>query len=139
MCRNAAWQERAVDKSQLDCNWKGISDAAEFLICATAFATFDACVHRILIAEAVPATDLHGKREIYIKSPEPGAATSAKRVTYVGNGLRRREFLLDDAAFRHLDAMKVRYSEDNGRTWSEPTTAGPLKISNRRLSSCTNS
>lgn len=60
------------------------------------------------------------RREVYISSPEPGAATSAKRVTYVGNGLRRREFLMTTRRSDISDTIKVRFSEDNGRTWSEP-------------------
>jgi BNR repeat-like domain len=60
------------------------------------------------------------QREIYVNPPEPGAATSVKRVTYLGGGLRRREFLMTTRRSDIADAVKVRYSEDNGRTWSEP-------------------
>lgn len=82
---------------------------------------FDGISTALVAAEPSPSPICTVRREVYIQSPEPGAATSAKRVTYVGNGLRRREFLMTTRRSDISDATKVRYSEDNGRTWSKPT------------------
>jgi BNR repeat-like domain len=82
----------------------------------------DAPSHGLCAEETTPAKPICTvKREVYIPSPEPGAAISAKRVTYLGSGLRRREFLMTSRRSDIADAIKVRYSDDNGRTWSRPT------------------
>lgn len=64
-------------------------------------------------------------REVYLKSPGPGVA-AVVGVQYLGPGLRRREIHAHEAKSDLGEKFRVRYSEDNGRTWSafEPVGLG---------------
>lgn len=75
---------------------------------------------RVVTNSSQPTPICSVQREVYIAAPEPGAAAGADRVTYVGDGLRRREFITTGRRSDIVDTKVVRYSEDNGRTWSEP-------------------
>ena len=57
-------------------------------------------------------------REVYVESPGPGVAAIVS-VSYVGPGLRRREVHAHEAKSDLGEKYRVRYSEDNGRTWSD--------------------
>jgi len=57
------------------------------------------------------------RREIYLPSPRPGLAPGVD-VKYLGAGLRRREIGSLSGKSDLPEKMKVRFSEDNGRTWS---------------------
>ena len=57
------------------------------------------------------------RREIYIASPKPGVSPVVG-VRYLGKGLRRREILGEQGKSDLAEKMKVRFSDDNGRTWS---------------------
>src|SRR4051812_25595210 len=65
-------------------------------------------------------------REIYIPSPKPGASPVVG-VQYLGKGLRRREILGYQSKSDLAEKLEVRFSEDNGRTWSPrtPLQTGP--------------
>jgi hypothetical protein len=65
------------------------------------------------------------QREVYVQSPGPGAA-AVVGVHYLGPGLRRREIHAREAKSDLGEKYRVRYSEDNGRTWSrfEPVSLG---------------
>ncbi len=56
-------------------------------------------------------------REIYIASPRPGVAPVVS-VQYLGQGLRRRESRGAQGKSDLAEKMQVRFSEDNGRTWT---------------------
>ncbi len=62
-------------------------------------------------------------REIYAKSPGPGIA-AVVNVQYLGPALRRRETHAHEAKSDLGEKFRVRYSEDNGRTWSGFEPAG---------------
>ncbi len=57
------------------------------------------------------------RRERYVPHPAPGVAPDVV-MTYVGGGLRRREVHSTQSRSDIAATMSVRYSEDNGRTWS---------------------
>jgi hypothetical protein len=57
-------------------------------------------------------------RRIYEKSPGPGVAAVVS-VSYLGPGLRRREVHAHEAKSDLGEKYRERYSEDNGRTWSD--------------------
>ena len=65
------------------------------------------------------------KREVYVQSPGPGVAAIVG-VNYMGPGLRRREIHAHEAKSDLGEKFRLRYSEDNGRTWSafEPASLG---------------
>ena len=58
------------------------------------------------------------RREIYIPSPQKHAATSG-RYTYIGRGLRIEERRETITTGDWSEEPRKRYSEDNGRTWSD--------------------
>ena len=58
------------------------------------------------------------KREVYMRSPRPHVAIGVG-AQYVGRGLRREERRSYTGSSDWSDTMCVRYSDDNGRTWSE--------------------
>jgi len=58
------------------------------------------------------------KRELYIPSPRPHVA-AVLSAGYTGTGLRRWERLAEEATSDWCDNTRARYSDDNGRTWSE--------------------
>lgn len=62
-------------------------------------------------------------REIYIASPQPGLAPVIN-VKYLGEGLRRREIIGQQGKSDLAEKLKVRFSDDNGRTWSAPVPLG---------------
>jgi hypothetical protein len=64
------------------------------------------------------------KREMYVPSPGPGVA-SIVSMTYLGKGLRLREIRGHEAKSDLGEKYRVRFSENNGRTWS-PWTAVAL-------------
>jgi len=82
---------------------------------------------------SIPQKNNHGlsgpicevKREVYVRSPGPGVAAIVG-VNYMGPGLRRREIHAHEAKSDLGEKYRVRYSEDNGRTWSafEPASFG---------------
>ncbi len=57
------------------------------------------------------------RREVYAESPGPGVAAIVS-VSYLGPALRRREVHAHEAKSDLGEKFRVRYSEDNGRTWS---------------------
>ncbi len=57
------------------------------------------------------------QRELYIAHPAPGVAADVV-VAYLGSGLRRREIHSTQARSDIAATMSIRYSDDNGRTWS---------------------
>jgi len=57
-------------------------------------------------------------RRVYIRSPHEGVSAMLG-VTYVGNGLRRMEVLTDQSKSDWPENFMVRYSEDNGKTWTQ--------------------
>lgn len=65
------------------------------------------------------------RREVYVASPAPGVAAIVG-VSYLGPGLRRREVHGHEAKSDLGEKFVVRYSEDNGRTWSpfQPVSLG---------------
>jgi hypothetical protein len=65
------------------------------------------------------------RRQLYIESPGPGIA-AVVGVTYLGPGLRRREIQTHEAKSDLGEKFTVRYSEDNGRSWSpfQPVSLG---------------
>jgi hypothetical protein len=76
--------------------------------------------------EAKPAGPVcEVRREVYIPSPGPGVAAIVG-VHYLGPGLRRREIHAHEAKSDLGEKYRVRYSDDNGRTWSrfEPVSLG---------------
>jgi hypothetical protein len=56
-------------------------------------------------------------RKVYIPSPQPGVSPAAC-VQYLGKSLRRREIVAQQDKSDLAEKMKVRFSDDNGRTWS---------------------
>lgn len=92
-------------------------DAIATLIIALSMALVS-CAEDMAKASDKPICSV--KREVHVAATEPGAAICASQVTYIGNGLRRREFLDTMRRSDIADAAKVRYSDDNGRTWSDP-------------------
>jgi len=56
-------------------------------------------------------------RETYIPSPRPHAA-AVLSAGYTGTGLRRRESLSEEATSDWCESERIRYSDDNGRSWS---------------------
>lgn len=60
------------------------------------------------------------KRETYVPSPRPGA-TPIVALTYLGKGLRLRETRGLEAKSDLGEDYRVRFSQDNGRTWSQWT------------------
>jgi hypothetical protein len=56
-------------------------------------------------------------RERYIASPRPHVA-AVLSAGYTGTGLRRRESLSEEATSDWCERERIRYSDDNGRTWS---------------------
>lgn len=67
-------------------------------------------------------------RELYMKSTRENAAIFLSQ-SYVGNGLRRREVVFEEASGDYFDTFRERYSEDNGNTWSEWTPLPDRKYS----------
>src|SRR5262249_45805294 len=57
------------------------------------------------------------KKELYRKSPRPGAAALAA-VFYVGPKLERMEWQGVEGTGGVHDQQRARWSDDNGRTWS---------------------
>ena len=68
-----------------------------------------------IMAEAEAICDV--KREMYVPSPGPGVA-SIVSMTYLGKGLRLRETRAHEAKSDLGEKYRVRFSENNGRTWS---------------------
>jgi len=68
-----------------------------------------------VITEAEAICDV--KRETCVPSPGPGVA-SIVSMTYLGKGLRLRETRAHEAKSDLGEKYRVRYSENNGRTWS---------------------
>lgn len=58
------------------------------------------------------------KRELYIPSPGHRMTTIA-HIQYIGQGLRRQETRSNISSSDWHDTVRQRYSDDNGRTWSE--------------------
>lgn len=58
------------------------------------------------------------RKEIYVPNTEPRVATSVS-MGYIGQGLRREESRAFVRSSDWSDTLRVRGSEDNGRTWSE--------------------
>jgi hypothetical protein len=58
------------------------------------------------------------RRERYIASPRPHAA-AVLSAAYTGTGLRRRESLTEESTSDWCEKERIRYSQDNGRTWGE--------------------
>ncbi len=56
-------------------------------------------------------------KEVYVPSPEPRVGTSVS-MCYIGSGLRRQENRSLVRSSDWSDTHKMRYSDDNGRTWS---------------------
>src|SRR5262245_56170941 len=56
-------------------------------------------------------------RQRYIQSDDPTIAPSVD-VTYMGNGLRRREIHSTTAKSDLSATIQVRFSDDNGRHWT---------------------
>src|SRR5262245_12989713 len=73
---------------------------------------------------AEPQSICSVQRELYIAHPAPGVAADVV-VAYLGGGLRRREIHSTQARSDIAATMSIRYSDDNGRTWSpfEPLRA----------------
>lgn len=57
------------------------------------------------------------KKELYVPSPEPHVGVSVS-MGYIGRGLRREEHRAFIRSSDWHDTLRVRTSEDNGRTWS---------------------
>ncbi len=58
------------------------------------------------------------KRELYVPSPQRYMATTAV-MQYIGTGLRREETRSNVSSSDWSDTVRKRYSDDNGRTWSD--------------------
>ena len=73
-------------------------------------------ITKALMSDGTPIVKV--KRELYVKHPRPGVAVNIG-VCYVGPGLERVESYC--VAWRSDEPMepKIRYSKDNGRTWSD--------------------
>ena len=56
-------------------------------------------------------------REVFVPSTQPGVSP-VLGVQYLGPGLRRREIRGQQGKSDLAEKMKVRFSEDNGRTWT---------------------
>ncbi len=57
-------------------------------------------------------------REVYEKAPGPSKCVS-RRQSYVGKGLKRVESRSVTSESDYANEIYVRYSEDNGKTWTE--------------------
>jgi hypothetical protein len=66
------------------------------------------------------------RREVFVPSPQPGLSPVVN-VKYLGTGLRRREIRGQQGKSDLAEKMKVRFSEDNGGTWTPfaPLETGP--------------
>ena len=69
------------------------------------------------------------RREVYVPSPQPGVAPVVG-VQYLGKGLRRREIRAQQGKSDLAEKMKVRFSDDNGWTW---TPLAPLETGSDSL------
>ena len=58
------------------------------------------------------------KRELHYRAPRPHMAPYANRY-YLGPGLRLVERVSFEVSDEVHEGMRQRFSEDNGRTWSE--------------------
>src|SRR5947209_4236924 len=56
-------------------------------------------------------------REVYVPSTQPGVAPVVN-AQYLGKGLRRREIRGLQGKSDLAEKMQVRFSDDNGRTWT---------------------
>jgi hypothetical protein len=65
------------------------------------------------------------KRDVYAESPRPGTAPIIT-VQYLGKALRRREIHAIEAKSDLAEKLRVRFSDDDGHTWSafEPLHTG---------------
>ena len=68
-------------------------------------------------------------RDVYVPSPQPGLAPVVN-VQYLGKGLRRREIRGLEGKSDLAEKMEVRFSDDNGRTW---TPLAPLETGSDAL------
>lgn len=78
------------------------------------------------VTKAVPQGQICAvRREVYAVSPRPGAAPVVS-VGYLGKGLRRREVHGLEAKSDLAEKIRIRCSDDNGRTWTPfvPVDAG---------------
>ncbi len=57
------------------------------------------------------------EKYLHIPSPNPNTATTA-RIQYIGKGLKRRERRANISSSDWTDTHRMRYSSDNGLTWS---------------------
>src|SRR5882672_9201384 len=69
------------------------------------------------------------RREIYVPSPQPGLSPVVG-VQYLGKSLRRREIRGLQGKSDLAEKMEVRFSDDNGRTW---TPLAPLETGSDAL------
>lgn len=60
----------------------------------------------------------HVARERYIPAPQPHIS-AVLGVQYLGHGLRREERLSNEGSSDWVDTIRVRSSDDNGRSWSD--------------------
>ena len=58
------------------------------------------------------------RRERYVAAPRPHSA-AVLSAAYTGIGLRRRESLTEESTSDWCENERIRYSQDNGRSWSE--------------------
>ena len=93
-------------------NYMAVACAVVF---ASAMAWGEACGGRLLLQDAPGICTVD--RELYQAHPEPGAAYNVQ-VLYTGLGLERAEVHSLERVSDEPEKPRVRWSPDNGRTWS---------------------
>lgn len=68
------------------------------------------------------------ERSVYIEADAPGTAVLMSSIGYTGAGLEREEILKNSSASDNYRNWRVRYSNDNGRSWNREAEIGEVNV-----------
>lgn len=68
------------------------------------------------------------ERSVYVEADAPGTAVLMGGIGYTGAGLQREEILKNSSESDNYQNWRVRYSDDNGRTWNREAEIDEVNV-----------